>query len=132
MHIVPDLQEIGTRPCDTGSSVHQLVTDFPDFREQLTNLPDAWHQKQMEEENQERVWRQAGEKARIWLMERQEEVVVVVTHNGLLRSLLGDALWTRDGICPTGFDNGELRRITMDVSGTNVCVDSTMIEFTSE
>lgn len=37
----------------------------------------------------------------------------VITHNCILRDILGDQLWTNSGKSPLGFENGEIRRFVV-------------------
>ena len=44
-------------------------------------------------------------------------MIVVVSHNGFLRHLLGNELWSSGGRTPAGFSNGEARRLVMSDEG---------------
>ena len=56
-------------------------------------------------------------RAKALLQSRPETVIVVVTHNGFLRTLLGDSVWSKNGRSPNGFTNGEIRRVVMTADG---------------
>ena len=113
LEIWPDLQETATHPCDRGSSTQELVDLFPDVKELVLALPSGWQDKGPVDDMWEERIRQRAQKVLKALKDRPERTILVVTHNGFLRRLLGDDVWALDGRVPDGFKNAEVRRFTM-------------------
>ena len=120
----PDLQEISGgdhhHPCDQGSSRDQLMEWFPTLDQEIQqHLPDGWELTgkssllQGSEERKDQAIHDRIQRFKEWLLQRPESVILVMTHNGLLRHMLGVDLWSQHGHSPRGFENSEVRRYTL-------------------
>lgn len=112
VEVLADLQETSLLPCDVGSSREQLREIFPELDKELAGLAEGWQRKSACDCQPEAV-KERSKRVLKWLMNRPERVIVCITHNGLLHRLLGDDLWTEHGERPTGFANGEVRRLVL-------------------
>lgn len=132
--ILPELQEIGTAECDRGSTKETLMEDFPMIREDIDQLGEHWFEKPADDDKGRLLELEQG-KERVqsfkkWLIDRSENVIIVVTHNGFLRELLGDELWlgsprnsvnTPEEARKVGLENAEVRRVVMSLDGESWC-----------
>eukprot|EP00158_Paraphelidium_tribonemae_P006395 Partr_v1_DN27801_c0_g1_i2_m22664 putative phosphoglycerate mutase len=112
----PELQETHAEPCDTGSPAHQLIEAFPQLEHELKALPPNWYSKTGINAPTDDAWKSRAEMMRKWLIDRPERVIVVMCHNGFLRHLVGDELWSSHGRTPLGFSNGEARRYQLSIA----------------
>jgi broad specificity phosphatase PhoE len=112
MELLGDLQETSLMPCDKGSSKEQLREWFPELDGQLNALADGWEEKSACDCQPEAL-SERSRRVMEWLMARPEQVIVCVTHNGFLRHLLGQNLWSEQGERPMGFANAEVRRLVL-------------------
>ncbi len=92
---LPELQEVGDFPSDTGSDIELLKKKFQDKPIDFSRVPEDWNSTKGE-------WASTGEnvnnrarKVRRWLKARPEKNIVVVTHGGLVHYLTGD--WSDNG-----------------------------------
>ena len=87
---LPELQEVGDLPSDTGSNVTTLNEKFKNEPIDFSLLPEDWNSKTgrwaFDREAIERRCRDA----RQWLRSREEEAIVVVSHGGALHYLTED------------------------------------------
>jgi broad specificity phosphatase PhoE len=83
----PGFQENSAKPCDTGSSVSLLLEEFPELDFSL--VVDGWNSKEGEWAPDETSLAKRAAKMRTWLKEREENDIIVVTHGGILFSLIG-------------------------------------------
>jgi hypothetical protein len=81
--LLPEVQEVGLLPCDTGNTREQLTDAFPDFTTAIQQLPADWHRKEEnaagENVDKERELEVAGRVQRFheWLLARPESVILV-------------------------------------------------------
>ena len=92
---LPELQEVGDWPCDTGSDVAVLREELEGQPVDLSRIPDDWNSKAGEWGSTDGVVTKRAAKVRQWLKARPEKNIVVVTHGGLVHYLTQD--WTGDG-----------------------------------
>lgn len=92
---LPELQEVGAWPCDTGSDIEVLKKELEGKPVDLSRIPDDWNSKRGEWSPMHDVVMKRASKVRQWLKARPEKNIVVVTHGGLVHYLTGD--WTDDG-----------------------------------
>lgn len=76
----PGFQENSEKPCDTGSPTSVLREEFPTLDFSL--LVDGWNSKKGEWASDEVALANRAAKMRKWLMEREEEEMIVVSHGG--------------------------------------------------
>lgn len=94
--IHPDLQEVCTEPCDTGSPIIDLKNKFPNLSNQLTIFGETFGDSEwLDKNNPENIYspKKITERAKRfhqWLMNRSEENIFVISHNLMLRQLLQD------------------------------------------
>ncbi|KAM0746978.1 PGAM-domain-containing protein [Meredithblackwellia eburnea MCA 4105] len=108
LQLLPQLQECGSSPCDTGSALPTTIAHFPpwlgEYFSTVWDEPD-WNQNRGMFDPEEGKQRERARWVRRWLRERGEDVVVVVSHHGFLRRVCG--LPTKVGV--TQWDNCEAR-----------------------
>jgi hypothetical protein len=89
---LPQIQECGGQPCDTGNSLSTKLSIFESERwldwSQLSE-DDGWNSNQGFYEVSEEAQQARGHWARKWINARNEELIVVVCHHGFLRMLTG-------------------------------------------
>lgn len=104
---LPQLQENGKSPADTGSSRMDLEADNEFEGIDFGLLDDGWNSKSgVWSSDQNSLRRRAGW-TRKWLAERPEEEIVVVSHGGALRYI------TEDYAGNEPWDNTEYRTYTL-------------------
>ncbi|KAI9691121.1 MAG: hypothetical protein M1822_008741 [Bathelium mastoideum] len=108
---LPDLQETSDLPCDTGSPAAELARTYRGRPVDLSLVEregDAWCRKEGRWGPGAEAIRARARAVREWLWGRSEEVVVAVTHGGLLHYLTEDmvGLENEQG---TGWENAEYR-----------------------
>lgn len=81
---LPELQETSTLPCDTGSSPAKLAEEFKDQPVDLSLLEDGWYSKKGKWASTTSKITARAHTARLWLRNRPEKNIAVVTHGGLL------------------------------------------------
>ncbi|KAI9666114.1 MAG: hypothetical protein M1821_004049 [Bathelium mastoideum] len=90
---LPDLQETSDLPCDTGSPAAELARTYRGRPVDLSLVEregDAWCRKEGRWGPGAEAIRARARAVREWLWGRSEEVVVAVTHGGLLHYLTED------------------------------------------
>ena len=87
---LPELQETGEIPCDTGSPVHVLVEKYKDLPVDLGLLDGEWHVKRGKYAQTDAKISARAKVARQWLQAREESDIVVVTHGGYLHHITED------------------------------------------
>ncbi|KAL8940521.1 MAG: hypothetical protein Q9216_002771 [Gyalolechia sp. 2 TL-2023] len=92
---LPEVQETGGFPCDTGSKLSAIKVEFKDKPVNFTRVPEDWDSKQGKWAANTAAIGARCREARKWLKGREEDAIVVVTHGGLLHHLTGD--WTGAG-----------------------------------
>ncbi|KAI4778965.1 hypothetical protein E4T52_06079 [Aureobasidium sp. EXF-3400] len=104
---LPELQETSDLPCDTGSNVQDLESEFRgqpvDWSYMYTPPAKAWNSKLGKWSATASAVDDRARVAREWLYSRPEKEIVVVTHGGLLHYLIEDWMDTNKngtGITP--------------------------------
>lgn len=77
---LPELQETSDLPCDTGSPPEKLVGEFKDKRVNLDLVKPGWDSKRMKWAPTTQAIENRARDARVWLMNRPEKEIVMVTH----------------------------------------------------
>lgn len=91
---LPELQETSDLPCDTGSNVQDLESEFRgqpvDWSYMYTPPAKAWNSKLGKWSATASAVDDRARVAREWLYNRPEKEIVVVTHGGFLHYLIED------------------------------------------
>lgn len=109
---LPDAQEVGDLPCDTGSPLAQLTAEFSAGVD-LSLVSHDWQLKTGRYRRNTEALAERAKDVRMWLREKCIELdgegdVVLVTHGGFLHFLTED--WTDyDPLAGTGWTNTEFR-----------------------
>ncbi|RMY12133.1 hypothetical protein D0867_07864 [Hortaea werneckii] len=112
---MPELQETSDLPCDTGSSPEDLAKEFDGKPVDLGLVQPGWNSKKMQWAANARSIEARARAARLWLMNRPEKDIVVVTHGGFLHYFTED--WSgSDRFAGTGWANTEFRTYTFSSS----------------
>ncbi|GAB1731292.1 hypothetical protein NU195Hw_g767t1 [Hortaea werneckii] len=112
---MPELQETSDLPCDTGSSPEDLAKEFDGKPIDLGLVQPGWNSKKMQWAANARSIEARARAARLWLMNRPEKDIVVVTHGGFLHYFTED--WSgSDRFAGTGWANTEFRTYTFSSS----------------
>lgn len=83
----PEVQETSDLPCDTGSDVEVLQKEFAEQPVDLGLVEKGWNSKTDKWAAASTAIEARAKRARVWLRDRLEEEVVVVTHGGFLHFL---------------------------------------------
>lgn len=99
---VPELQETGDLPSDTGSNPAFLREEFSDQPVDLHLVQDGWNSKQGRWSPDAKIVEERAREMRSMLKSRPEKEIVVVTHGRFLHFLTEDWAGSTkfDGICP--------------------------------
>lgn len=89
---LPEVQETGDVPCDTGSDIGVLEDEMKGRPVDLTRVTKDWNSKTGRWAPTAAALAQRAKEARQWLMARPEKEIVVVTHGGMVHYLTED--WT--------------------------------------
>jgi broad specificity phosphatase PhoE len=131
--VLPDLQETGDHPCDTGSSPAALEAEFPQLASEIRrDLKPDWYAKVGENASDEEALLERAQRVKQWLGDRPERVIMVVSHNGILRRLLGNEEWCKHGKAANGFQNAEARRYTAVEGASMIAEVPETLQFTFE
>src|SRR4051812_47625046 len=97
---------IGVNPCDKRRATHVLREEFPwiDFGAVTADADELW--KADHRETSEEITARAR-RFMLWLRERDERVIAVVSHSAFLTSLFATMLGQRD----VYFHHGELKSV---------------------
>jgi len=91
---LPDLQETSDLPCDTGSTVAEVVKQFQGEPVDLSILQEpqnaTWNNKKGKWAPHSEAIQARAKEARQWLRNRPEKDIVVVTHGGYLHYFAED------------------------------------------
>ncbi|EME48841.1 hypothetical protein DOTSEDRAFT_67786 [Dothistroma septosporum NZE10] len=108
---LPEVQETSDLPCDTGSDRAELEKEFEGRPVDLALVKDDWNNKRGRwAPTATAIQSRAGE-ARLWLMNRPEKEIIVVTHGGFLHYFTEDFSDTARFV-GTGWNNTEYRSYT--------------------
>ncbi|KAL9104246.1 MAG: hypothetical protein Q9163_000794 [Psora crenata] len=89
---LPELQEIGDVPCDTGTDIPVLKEEMEGKPIDLSRLMDGWNTKSGKWSPTDDAVAERARVARRWLKARPEKHIIVVTHGGFLHFLTEE--WT--------------------------------------
>lgn len=92
---LPELQETGDIPCDTGSPLKVLERNYAGKPVDLGLLDGEWHVKRGKYAQTDPKITARARAARRWLKDRAESDIVVVTHGGYLHYITED--WSDAG-----------------------------------
>jgi len=119
----PDLQEVSNRPCDTGTPLDLLRTEFPmiEFPEEL--FPDCWPRSADEmPKKEDTIYDDKPEllyarsvRIKQWIKDADAEEIVVVTHGSFAHFLVNDWAGAPGASMSVAFQlaNGVARTLTM-------------------
>jgi broad specificity phosphatase PhoE len=102
---LPELQELSGRPCDIGSSLAELLTEFREEPVDLSRVPRDWESKDKQWSPTEVRTLARMAKARAWLRDRPESNILVISHSHCMQLLVRDA--------PDEYDNDGLEEIRL-------------------
>ncbi|KXL44553.1 hypothetical protein M433DRAFT_154956 [Acidomyces richmondensis BFW] len=117
LHVIalPELQETSDLPCDTGSAVEDLQSEFAGKPVDLSLVKAGWNSKRMKWAPTQPAIEARAREARVWLANRPEKEIAVVTHGGFLHYLTED--WSDSHkFQGTGWANTEFRSYTLDLT----------------
>jgi broad specificity phosphatase PhoE len=77
---LPELQETSDLPCDTGSSVEELLKEFEGKPVDLSLVTAGWNNKRMRWAATATAIEKRGRDARQWLFARPEKEIAMVSH----------------------------------------------------
>lgn len=77
---LPELQETSDLPCDTGSSPEDIAIEFDAKPVDLSLVLPGWNSKKDRWSPTASAIEKRAHDARVWLMQRPEKEIVVVTH----------------------------------------------------
>jgi broad specificity phosphatase PhoE len=80
---LPELQETSDMPCDTGSSPEEIAKEFAGKQIDLDLVQPGWNSKTGKWAATPSAVQQRAKEARVWLSQRPETDIVVVTHGTL-------------------------------------------------
>lgn len=87
---LPELQEIGNLPCDTGSDLDVLIKEMADKPVDLSLVEKGWEIKEGRWAPIEGALVKRAREVRQWLRARPEKEIALVSHHGLLHFLTED------------------------------------------
>jgi broad specificity phosphatase PhoE len=114
---LPELQELSQWPCDTGSSLASLLTEFREHPVDFEKVTRDWDSKDGYFAPTERRTLQRIRNTRQWLYERGEQNIVCVGHGHCLQLLVGEGSYQeiRAGLCYPEWQNGEWRSYHFEI-----------------
>jgi broad specificity phosphatase PhoE len=114
---LPELQELSQWPCDTGSSLASLLTEFREHPVDFEKVTHDWDSKDGCFAPSERRTLQRMTNMRQWLYEREEQNIVCVGHGHCLQLLVGEGSYEeiRAGLCYPEWQNGEWRSYHFEI-----------------
>ena len=95
---LPEAQETGSVPCDTGSDPEVLEKEFEKTQINLNLVHKGWNSKTGKWKAETAAVKRRAKEVRQWLKARPEREIVLVTHGGFLHYLTDD--WTDYNACP--------------------------------
>ena len=84
---LPEVQETSDLPCDTGSDLDVLREEFAQKPVELGLVKEGWDSKKGKWAATSNAIEARAREARVWLRDRTEDEIVVVTHGGFLHFL---------------------------------------------
>ena len=87
---LPEAQETGNVPCDTGSDPAALKKEFADLPVDFGLVKEGWNSKVGKWAPDADSLRARAKEVRQWLKARPEKEIVLVTHGGILHFLNED------------------------------------------
>ena len=87
---LPEAQETGNVPCDTGSDPEALKKEFASLPVDFGLVKDGWNSKAGKWAADSDALRARAKEVRQWLKARPEKEIVLITHGGFLHFLNED------------------------------------------
>jgi broad specificity phosphatase PhoE len=87
---LPEIQETSDLPCDTGSSKSELEREFAAYNVDLSRVQEGWNSNTGKWAPTAPRISERGREARLWLRDRPEKNIIVVTHGGFLHYFTDD------------------------------------------
>lgn len=114
---LPDLQELSQWPCDTGSSLASLLTEFREHPVDFEGVTYNYDSKDGYFSPSERRTLQRMTNMRQWLYEQDAQNIVCVGHGHCLQLLVSEGSYEqiRAGLCTPEWQNGEWRSYHIEV-----------------
>ncbi|TLD32555.1 putative phosphatase SPAC5H10.03 [Venturia nashicola] len=114
---LPELQELSQWPCDTGSSLPSLLTEFRDHPVDFEKVTFDWDSKDGYFSPSERRTLERMKNTRQWLYEQEAQNIVCIGHGHCLQLLVGEGSYEqiRAGLCSPEWQNGEWRSYHIEV-----------------
>ncbi|KAK4634347.1 putative phosphatase [Fulvia fulva] len=108
---LPEVQETSDLPCDTGSDRAELEREFEGRPIDLDLVHEGWNNKRGKWAPTAAAIQNRAREGRVWLMNRPEKEIVIVTHGGFLHYFTED--WSDTArFVGTGWNNTEYRSYT--------------------
>ncbi|KAL9131648.1 MAG: hypothetical protein Q9217_000459 [Psora testacea] len=105
---LPEVQETGDVPCDTGTDIAVLRKEMEGKPIDLGRLTDGWNSNIGKWSPAAEAVKKRAREVRQWLKARPEKEIVVVTHGGFLHFITEDWAGYQEGL-GTGWSNVEYR-----------------------
>ena len=87
---LPEAQETGAVPCDTGSDIEVLKVEYRQTPIDFSLVQGGWNSKKGKWQSDPAAVKNRAREVRRWLKARPEKVIVLVTHGGFLHYLTED------------------------------------------
>ncbi|KAI5369359.1 Putative histidine phosphatase superfamily, clade-1 [Septoria linicola] len=107
---LPELQETSVLPCDTGSTIEVLEQEFKGCPVDFQYVTEGWNSKRGRWSADFGPVQTRARQARVWLRDRPEKHIAVVTHGALLHYIIEDFVDV-DRFSGTGWANTEWRSV---------------------
>lgn len=114
---LPELQELTQWPCDTGSSLACLLTEYRDHPVNFDKVTYKWDSKDGYFSPSERRSLQRMTDTRQWLYEQKVQNIICIGHCRCLQLLVEEDSYERirAGLCSEEWQNGEWRSYRFEV-----------------
>ncbi|KDE09875.1 hypothetical protein MVLG_00273 [Microbotryum lychnidis-dioicae p1A1 Lamole] len=106
--ILPQVQECGDQPCDTGGELSRVQAMFPHEWLDWSECTEGWNSNQGFYQATEEKQMERAKWVRRWIRSRTEDNVVIVSHHGFLRRITKTPAYDDCGV-RAAWANVELR-----------------------